>query len=147
MLKIHGKVVNPKGIKQMKLTKTQTTIGILAIAAAGALTAASAATLSIDATSTLQAGTADLANCQTGDVVVVANTPTWETDHFSISSVNLSSFDSACNGKSVKVEVLDALGASLGTGATATVAATAASVTLTSTIDAEDVYGFAVVIF
>jgi len=131
----------------MKLTKTQATIGILAVAAAGALTAAAAATLSVDATSTLQAGTADLAQCQTGVLNVAAATPAWNVDHYSVSSVNLTNFDADCNGKSVKIDVLDAAGHSIASGPAGTVAALSASVTLTSAVNAADVEGFAVVIY
>lgn len=132
---------------KLKITKLQATLGILAIAAVGGLAAASAASLSVEATSTLQAGTADMTGCQTSVLSVAAGTPVWNTDHYEVSSVALTNFDPDCDGNSVKVDVLDAAGNSLGSGATATVASNAATVTLSSAIDAKDVSGFAVVIY
>lgn len=134
-------------MKKFKLTKTQTVIGVLAVAAAGALTAASAATLSVQATSTLQAGTTDIVGCQTATLLVDAATPVWNNGAFEVSAINLSAIDAACAGNQVKLEVLDAAGASIGSAAAATISGTTLSVNLGSAVDAEDVEAFAVVIF
>lgn len=130
-----------------KPNKKLMVLGILGIAAAGAFTAASAASLSVNASGNLQAGVDDLANCQTSVLEVATQDPTWNVDQFTVAGINLGSVDAACATHNAKVSVLDENGAELTTGNIVLTSATSQGITLSSAVNAEDVAKLAVVIY
>ena len=134
----------------MLKNKTRTGLLALALSATVLLGAASAVNLGITANNQLGAGTSVTATCQPSatPLGVAFDTPTYAaaTQTFTVSTVNLSSVAASCNGKSVKIVVSNAAGASLATYS-GTVSGTSVAGLLTSTVDSSAVGNVSVVIY
>lgn len=107
---------------------------------------ASAASLGGVTTGGLGADVGVVASCDT-DGVTLSYTNTYDSTSgtYKTSTVSVSGINAACNTKSISVTLKDSSGTALGSGTT-TVAAGAASITLTPSASASSVTGAAVII-
>ena len=111
-------------------------------------TFAFAAGLGSITTGTVGDSTVVVASCDTDGVTATFGTPTWDATNkrYGVTSLNVTSINTACNGDAIKVTLKDGTGASLGESAAATVAAGAASLTFSPSVSAQTVAGMDVVI-
>ena len=110
-------------------------------------TFAFAAGLGSITTGTIGDSTVVVASCDTDGVTAAFGTPTWDATNkrYGVTSLNVTSINTACNGDAIKVTLKDSTGASLGE-ATGAVAAGAASLTFSPSVSAQNVVGMDVVI-
>ncbi len=119
----------------------------LAFVGIAGLSLASASTLGITG-GTLQAGTKDLTDCQTGNVTTVMSTGAYTAAlGYQAGNVSVTGISAACTTKKINATLIDAAGAALGTpGSASTIAGTSAAITVPAGISANLVKGIAVVI-
>jgi hypothetical protein len=110
-------------------------------------TFAFAAGLGSITTGTVGDSTTVIASCDTDGVAAAFGTPSWDSTNkrYGLTTLNVTSINTACNTDAIKVTLKDATGASLGE-ATGTVAAGAASLTFSPSVSAQSVTGMDVVI-
>jgi hypothetical protein len=106
-----------------------------------------AAGLNVSST-TLGAGNATVASCQTSGTIGTTYAPAYSSTipGYDAVSVTLSGIHANCNGKSYKVTLTGAADAALGTEATGTVSGTSANLTFTG-VEAAEVTGVHVTIY
>jgi hypothetical protein len=142
--------MNIQKLKKFGITK----VLLLVVLGVGVLGsgAASAVSLGIQANNGLGAGTSVTAACQpsgvANDISVTWAAPTYvpATNNFTVSSLNLANIAAACNGKSYKVVVADASGASL-YATSGTITGTSTAITVAPTVAASAVASVAVTIY
>lgn len=110
-------------------------------------TFAFAASLGTITTGTVGDSTTVVASCDTDGVTAAFGTPSWDATNkrYGVTSLNITSINTACNSDAIKVTLKDGTGASLGE-AVGTVAAGAASLTFSPSVSAQSVAGMDVVI-
>ncbi len=125
----------------------------LAFIGVAGLSLASASTLGITP-GTLQAGTQDLTNCQTGNVTakVAAGTYSASLVGFQSGSVTISGISAACGGKTVSAQLIGVGNVALGSPVSLLIPTVVAPATATASLSApanvtaESVKGIAVII-
>ena len=125
----------------------RTLIAVLAGVAVFGGTFAFAASLGTITTGSVGASAAVVASCDTDGITTSYSSPAWSASNkrYEVSSVNVTSINTACNGSTIKVTLKDSAGVQLGE-ASGTVAAGAASLTLSGGVAASSVSGVDVVI-
>ncbi len=119
---------------------------IVAGVSAFGIVGASAASLGGITGTSLGADVGVVASCDTDGVSVsYVNGYNPTTGTYQTTAVNVSSINAACNGMAIDLTLKDATDASLGNGAS-TVAAGAATITLSTAADSSAVTGIAVII-
>lgn len=110
-------------------------------------TFAFAASLGTITTGTVGDSTTVVASCDTDGVTAAFGTPSWDATNkrYGVTSLNITSINTACNSDAIKVTLKDGTGASLGE-AVGTVSAGAASLTFSPSVSAQSVAGMDVVI-
>jgi hypothetical protein len=119
---------------------------VVALAVFGG-TFAFAASLGGVTTGTVGDSATVVASCDTDGVDTSFSAPAWDAglQHYGVTTLAVSSINTACNGDAIKVTLTDNTGASLGE-ATGTVAAGAANVTFSPAVNTQSVEGIEVVI-
>ncbi len=127
----------------MASTRRKAAAAGLAVIGIAGLSLAAASTLSLTG-STLQAGTVDLTDCQTGDVAVEFAPAAFSAGVYRSAGVTLSGIDTDCDGKNLSVTVLLTSGQTdLGS---VTIDDTSEAFTFAAAIDAKTLEGVAAVI-
>jgi hypothetical protein len=110
-------------------------------------TFAFAASLGGITTGTIGDSATVVASCDTDGVTATFGTPSWDATNkrYGLTSLDVTSINAACNGLGIRVTLKDSTGTSL-TEVTGTVAAGAASFTLSPSVSAQSVAGIDVVI-
>lgn len=128
-------------------TRKVLAVSIAVVGVAG-LSLASASQLSFSSPQPqMQAGVQVAGACQTTPLTVAFADPTLADGTFRSSTVTVSGFDATCNGESVKVALLDASGAQIGTTHTVATLANGGPVTAPITGDAQAIASVAVTIY
>lgn len=132
----------------MKNVRTKMIAVFAGIAVTGIASAAAAGLGGLD-TGSVGAENDIIAACQTSGAIDVAFETSYDstTAGFLVDAVDLSAVDAACDGQAIEIVLTDASDVEIANGSgTLSVTAGAASVSLASSVVAEDVEGIAIVI-
>lgn len=134
-------------MKKIRIVRYALPLGIALTA--GLASVASAVNLGVSANNELAAGTSVTSTCQptSGTPISVGyDVPALTSGNYTVSKVNLSAIAAACNGKNIKISVLDATNTKLA-DYTGTIGATTLSATLSVTAVVSNVATVAITIY